>query len=206
MRTQNAIVKNLEYMQTRNDNNLFLLGNEIKGTQEYVRNLKEVADALFQKMDFYLVKATLFLARSSLACDHVIVRPMHLLQAIRNYVYQMGTLYTHLKAYCAAFFAYKISLFSTFSSLAGGYITPQFLLSKQTAEIVKELAVDEVTHGRRLSLVIRPRFEAKFYEIQIFLEVTLIPQGISVILGIPMVSKSSRYDIYHATPFCQPKQ
>ena len=113
MRTQNAIVKNLERVQTRNDKNFFLLGNEIKGTQESVRKLKEVVDVRFKLMEFYLVNATLFLARTSLACDHVIVRHMHLLQAIRNYVYQMGTLYTQLKAYRAAIFAYKISFFST---------------------------------------------------------------------------------------------
>ena len=118
----------IERVQSGNDQNFFLLGNEIKGTQESVRKLKEVVDVRFKQMEFYLVNATLFLARTSLACDHVIVRHMHLLQAIRNYVYQMGTLYTHLKAYRAAFFAYKISLFSTISSLARGYMTPQFLL------------------------------------------------------------------------------
>ena len=204
MRTQNAIVKNLDRVQTRNDKNFFLLGNEIKGTQESVRKLKEVVDVRFKQMEFYLVNATLFLARTSLASDHVIVRHVHLFQAIRNYVYQMGTLYTHLKAYRAAFFAYKISLFSTISSLAGGFITPQFLLPQQIAEIVKELADDEVTRGTKLSLAIRPGFEAIYYEIQLVLEVTLIPRGISVILGIPMNSKSSTFDIYHATPLYQP--
>ena len=204
MRTQNAIVKNLERVQTRNDKNFFPLGNEIKGTQEIVRKLKEVVDVRFKQMEFYLVNATLFSARTSLECDHVIVRHMHLLQAIRSYVYPMGTLYTHLKACRAAFSAYKISLFSTISSLAAGYITPQFLLPQQIAEIVKELADDEVTRGTKLSPAIRPGFEAIYYEIQLVLEVTLIPRGISVILGIPMNSKSSTFDIYHATPLYQP--
>ena len=121
-------------------------------------------------MEFYLVNATLFLTRTSPACDHVIVRHMHLLQAIRNYVYQMGTLYTHLKAYRAAFFAHKtLPNFSTIWSLAGGYITPQFLLPQQIAETVKELADDEVTRGTKLSPAIRSGFEAIYYEIQIVL-------------------------------------
>ena len=98
LRTQEAIVKNLERVQTRNDKNFFLLWNEIKGTQEGVRKLKELVAVRFKQMEFYLVNATLFLARTSLACDHVIVRHMHLLQAITIYVYHMGTLYTHLKA------------------------------------------------------------------------------------------------------------
>ena len=200
MLIQEAIVKNLERVQTRNDKNFFLLRNEIEGTQESVCKLKEVVDVRFKQMEFYLVNATLSLARTSLACDHVIVRHMHLLQAMRNYVYQMGTLYTHLKAYSAAFFAYKISLFSTISSLAGGYIMPQFLLPQQIAESVKKLADDEITRGTKLSPAIHPGFAAKYYEIQLVLEVTLIPHGLVVILGIPMNSKSSTFGIYHATP------
>ena len=204
MRTRNTSVKNSERVQTRNDKKFFLLGNEIKGTQESVRKLKEVVDVRFKQTEFYL-NARLFLARTSLECDHVIVRHMHLLQAIRNYLYQMGTLYTHLKAYRAALFAYKSSLFSTISSLAGGYITPRFLLPQQIAEIVKELADDEVTRGTKFSPAIRPGFEAIYYEIKHVLKVTLIPRGISVILGIPKNSKSSTFDIYHATPLYQPK-
>ena len=128
-------------------------------------------------MESYLVNATIFLARTSLACDHVIVRHMHLLQAIRNYVYQMGRLYTHLKAYRPAYFAYKFSLVSTISSLAGGYITPHFLLPQQLAEIVEDLADDEMTRGTKLSPAIRPGFEAIYYKIQL---VTLIARRISV--------------------------
>ena len=44
MRKQNAIVKNLERVPTRNDTECFLLGNEMKGTQESVRKLTEVLD------------------------------------------------------------------------------------------------------------------------------------------------------------------
>ena len=88
---------------------------------------------------------------------------------------------------------------STISSLVGGNSTPHFLLPQQIAEIVNELADDELTRGTKLSPAIRPGFVAIYYEIQLVLEVTLIPRGISVILGIPMNSKFSTFDIYPAT-------
>ena len=72
------------------------------------------------------------------------------------------------------------------------------------AQIVKDLAEDEVKRGTKLSPAIRPGFEAIYHEIQLVLEVTLIPRGLSVILGIPMNLKSSTFDIYHATPLYQP--
>ena len=204
MSTQQEIVDTLQRVQTRNDKNFFLLGNEIKQTQESVQKLKESVGLRFQQMEFYLVNATRYLAATSLECDRVIIRHLSLQQFLRNYVYQLGTLYTHLKSYRAAFYAYRISLYSTISSLASGYITPQFLLPQQVAQIVKDLADDEVKRGTKLSPAIRPGFEAIYYEIQLVLEVTLIPRGISVILGIPMNSKSSTFDIYHATPLYQP--
>ena len=58
MRTQNAIVENLERVQTRNDKNFFLLGAEIKGTQESVRKLKEVVGVPFKQLEFYHVNAS----------------------------------------------------------------------------------------------------------------------------------------------------
>ena len=72
-------------------------------------------------------------------------------QEIRNFVSDLGSLYTHIKAYRAAFYAYKINLFSTISSLASGHTTPQFLLPTEIVTIVKELSEDERRHGTELS-------------------------------------------------------
>ena len=116
----------------------------------------------------------------------------------------MGTLYTHTNSYQAAFYAYKINLFSTSSSLASLHITPQFLLPQEIADIVQELYDDEIRSGTKLSPAIQPVFEAIYYEINIVLDVSLIPQGISVVLGISMNSKSSTFDVYHAIPLPQP--
>ena len=51
-------------------------------------------------------------------------------------------------------------LFSTTFSLARGYITPEFLLPKQIATIVRDMSDDELLRGTKLSPAIRPGFEA----------------------------------------------
>ena len=109
-----------------------------------------------------------------------------------------------MKSYRAAFYAYKIALFCTLSSLATGYVTPQFHIPDQLASIVKELANDEILRGTKLSSASRVGHEAIYYEIQLVLEVTLLSSGLAVVLGIPMNSKSSTFDIYLATPLYQP--
>ena len=98
------------------------------------------------------------------------------------------------------FFAYKIALFSIFSSLTAGYVTPQFLLPDQLASIVIELANDEFLRGTKFSPAIRVGHEAIDHDIQLVLELALLSTGLSVVLGFLMNSKLSNFNIYHATP------
>ena len=79
----------------------------------------------------------------------------------------------------------------------------QFLVPNAIADIVKEPSNDEVRRGTKLSLAIQPGYEAIYYEIIVVLEVTLLMRGISVVLGLPMNSQSSTFDVYHAIPLHQ---
>ena len=114
------------------------------------------------------------------------------------------TLYAHFKAFRAAFYAYRNNFFSIISSLATGHITPQFLLPTQLATIVQELAAEEFRKGSKLTPSIPLGFEAIYYELQIVIEVTMLPEGISFVFGIPMNSKSATYNVLQAEPLYQP--
>ena len=116
----------------------------------------------------------------------------------------MSTLYTQIKSYQASLCAYKINLFSTISSLTSGQKSPQLLLPQEVADIVRTLSEEESYRGTKLTPSIKPGFEAVYYAIQLVLEATLISRGISVWLGVPLNSKSSAFNVYHATPLYQP--
>ena len=124
----------------------------------------------------------------------------HFLQSSQLYLSQTGTLYTDFKAFRAAFYAYRNNFFSMISSLATGHITPQFLLPTQLAIIVQELAAEEFRKGSELTHAIPSGFEAIYYELQI----TILPKGISFVLGIPINSKSATYNVFQAEPLYQP--
>ena len=203
MKTQRQFKDVLERVQTQNDKNFFLLGNEIKDTQDSIQKITDIVGSQLKLLEKDLLQIKGVIAHLSI-CNMHITQTMIFSQQIRDYITHLGTLYTHVKTYRAAFYAYKIALFSTISSLADGYVTPQFLLPDQLAIIVKELANDEITRGTKLSPAIRVGQEAIYYEIQLVLEVSLLSKGISVVLGIPMNSKSSTFNIYHATPLYQP--
>ena len=203
LKKQEAMQNTLTRVQTENDRNFFLLGNEIKSTQESVAKVREVVGNQLKTLekDLREIKGNLSQLHE---CSAHITMNMVYAQQVRDYVGQLDTLYTHVKSLRAAFYAYQISLFSTLSSLAAGFVTPQFLLPDQLATIVQELATDEILRGTKLSPAIQVDQEAIYYEIQLVLEVTLLSTGLSVVLGVPMNSKSSTFDVYHATPLYQP--
>ena len=203
LKQQTVFQKTLERVQNRNDENFFLLGNEIKETQESVAKITEVVSDNLQKLDVELREIKGVISHL-VDCNAHLAQTINYYQQLQEYISYLNSLYTHVKSYRAAFYAYKIALFSTLSSLAAGYVTPQFLLPDQLASIVKELANDEILRGTKLSPAIRVGHEAIYYEIQLVLEVTLLSSGLSVVLGIPMNSKSSTFDIYLATPLYQP--
>ena len=69
---------------------------------------------------------------------------------------------------------------------------------------MQKLAVEEFLKGSKLTPAVPLGFEAIYYELQIVLEVTRLPKGISFVLGIPMNSKSATYNVFQAEPFYQP--
>ena len=180
----------------------FFLGNEIKETQESVQKITELVGGQLKLLQTELLQIKGVIASISV-CNVRFTQNMIFMQQIRDYMDHLGTLYTNMKSYRAAFYAYKFALFSTISSLAAGYVTPQFLLPSLLATIVSELASDEIFRGTKLSPAIRAGQEAIYHEIQMVLEVFLISRTISVVLGIPMNSKKP-FNVFQATPFINP--
>ena len=54
MTKQTTIIETLQRVQSRNDKNFFLLGNEIRNTQESVKNLRDSVGQRFQHIEYYL--------------------------------------------------------------------------------------------------------------------------------------------------------
>ena len=68
------------------------------------------------------------------------------------------------------------------------------------------MAAEEFRKGTKLTPAIPSGFEAIYYELRIVLEVTMLPKGICFVLGIPMNSKSTTYNVFHAKSLYQPNE
>ena len=177
-------------VQDQNNEKLALLHEDIRLTQESVKIKQDTYTHIFYMFD------RTYTLEDAFRCYRFESAYRHFLQSSQLYLSLIGTLYTHFKAFRAAFYAYRNNFFSINSSLATGHITPQLLLPIQLAIIVQELAAEEFQRGSKLTPAIPSAFEAIFYELQIVLEVTGLPKGISFVLGIPMNFKSATYNVF----------
>ena len=166
-------------VQDKNNEKLALLRDEIRLTQESVERIENDTYIRFS----YMLER-IYTIEDAFRCYQFESAYRHFIQSSPLYLSQIGTLYTHFKAFRAAFYAYRNNFFSIISSVATGHITPQFLLPTQLATIVQEVAAKEFRKGNKLTPAIPSGFEAICYESQIVLEVTLLPKGISFVLGI----------------------
>ena len=167
---QTVLQKTLERVQKRNDENFFLLGNEIEETQKSVAKITEDVKDNLHKLDVELREIKGVISHL-VDCNVHLAQTLNFHQQLQEYISYLISLYTHVKSYRAAFYAYKIALLCTLSTLAAGYVTPLFLLPEQLASIVKELANDEILRGTKLSPANRVGHETIYYEIQLVLEV-----------------------------------
>ena len=177
--------KTLERVQNRNDENFYLLGIEIQETQESVPKITEVLNDNLQKLDVEL-HAIKGVTCHLVDCNAHLSQTINFYKQLQEYNNYLNSLNTHVKTYRAASYTYKIALFSTLSSLAAGYVTPQILHPDQLASIVRELANNEILRGTKLSPAICVGHEAIYSEIQLVMEVIFLFDGLLVILGIPM--------------------
>ena len=197
----------MKTVQTTNDKNFVLLGSEISKTQEDFKATRDVVENRFTATSNAIDQLT----RSLNFFDHCVVHTKHFSKlvfkfALHFYTSYLDLVFTHVKGYRSAFVSYRTNLYSTVSSLSSGYVTPNILTPNRLAEIVHEFTMEEVHRGTKLTQAIEVGYEATYYEFQILLEVSILASGISVVLGIPMNSKSVTFNILRAIPLYQPNE
>ena len=184
-----------QMVQDKNNEKLALLRDEIRLTQESAERIK---NDFYTRISYMLDRINTL--EDAFRCYQFESAYRHFLQSSQFYLSQLDTLYTRFITYRADFYAYRNNFFSIISSLATGYIFPQFLLPNQLATIVQDIVAKEFRKSSKLTPAIPSGFKAIYYELQIVLEVTMLPKGISFVLGIPMNSKSATYNIFQAEP------
>ena len=202
---QATFEKNLHCAQQANDEKSFILGTEIADTQKSVEALRDVIDARLNATGEAIRQLD---SRLIIMSDCMSIQRQFeiIVDKVHNYTSYLDLAYMHLKSYRASFVSYKTAMYSAMSPLSSGFVPPNFLTPDQLAAIFEDLTAEEIRRGTKLTLAIQVGFEATYYEVQIVLGVTVLQEGLSIVLGIPMNSKSSTFDVYRAIPLHQPNE
>ena len=84
---------------------------------------------------------------------------------------------------------------SALSSLCSGFVPPNFLTPDQLAAIVEDLTAEAIRRGTKTTPAIQVGLEATYYEVHIVLDVTVLQDCFSIVLGLTMNSKSTTFEI-----------
>ena len=205
MAQQNFFAEAMKTVQTTNDRKFVFHGSEISKTQENVKAIRDVVENRFAATS----RAKDQLTRSLNFPYHCVVLTKdfsNIVFVVENYTSYLDLVFTYLKTYRSAFVSYRTNLYPAVSVLLSGYVTTNFLTPNHLAEIVHELTIKEVHRSTKLTPAIQVGYEATYYEVQILLEVSILASGISVVLGIPMNSKSATFKNFRAFPLYQPNE
>ena len=93
---QTVFQKTLERVQHRNDETFFLLGSEIKETQESVAKITEVVNDNLQKLDVELREIKDVIAHLY-DCNAHLAQTMNFYQQLQECISYLNSLYTHVK-------------------------------------------------------------------------------------------------------------
>ena len=97
-------------------------------------------------------------------------------------------------------------MYSAVSSLSSRFAPASFLIPNQPAAIVDDLTAEEIQRGTKLTLAIQVGFEAAHYDVQMLLEVTVLQEGLSIVLCIPMNCEPSTLDVVSRHSQHQPNE
>ena len=92
----------MQRVQSANDENFFLLGNEVRETQQNVKNLRDAVNDLLQVLHDRIngIQGDLIQHKK---CQRRQAQHSLFLQEIRYVISHLGTSYTHIMSYQAAF-------------------------------------------------------------------------------------------------------
>ena len=108
--------KAFQTVKDQNNEKLALLRDDIRLTQESVEKIKEDT---YTRNSYVLERK--YTLEDAFRCYQFDSAYRHFLQSSQLFLSQIGTLYTHFKAFRAAFYAYRNNFFSIISSFAPGH-------------------------------------------------------------------------------------
>ena len=164
LKTQEETIATLQRVQSAIGEYSFLLGNEVRATQQNLKDLRDAVNNHLQVLDDRKNGIQRDLVQHK-ECQRRQAQHSLFLQEVRYVISHLYTLYTHITSYQAALYANKINFYSTILSLASGEITSSSSHPTKLLTLCERYQKKRVTVVRILPLlynVVLELFTTKF--------------------------------------------
>ena len=116
----------------------------------------------------------------------------------------LSMIYTNIKSYRAALFSYRLTLVGSIPTLLQRHLPMALVPRASLLLILKSVARLQDSAPDRLSLAI-PMTDLSYYDAKLLHDVATVPEGLLLTLSIPLASKQTVFNVYHAQPIPMPK-
>ena len=117
---------------------------------------------------------------------------------------ELGLLYTNIKAYRAALWAYRATLLGAIAPLSRGQLPIALVDRKSLEAIMAKVGAELLRDDERLTLAIPLSEPLAYYEADLVRQVTSTDAGLVITLAVPLTTRELVLDVYEAITLPMP--
>ena len=191
-----TIGDNLQQLANETDGKFFGVSKDLALLHEIQNQIIETQNENWQKIEkqFQVLQDNIHDLRN---CDQLLYSRQQVNFNFDTISSLFSLIYSNVKAYRAALFAFHMNIVNAIPSLLSKYI-PMSLLPKDSLEqILKVVDDSQEKSDSRLTLAI-PKQLLAYYESRLLLDVLTLDQGLLMTMGIPFASRQTAFTVYKA--------
>ena len=117
---------------------------------------------------------------------------------------ELGLLYTNIKTYRAALWAYRVTLLGAVAPLSNGKLPMAIIDRKSLEAILTAVGAQLLRNDERLTLAIPLSEPLAYYEAELVRQVTSTEAGLVITLAVPLTTRELVLDVYQAITLPMP--
>ena len=117
---------------------------------------------------------------------------------------ELGLLYTNIKTYRAALWAYRVTLLGAVAPLSNGKLPMAIIDRKSLEAILTAVGAQLLRDDERLTLAIPLSEPLAYYEAELVRQVTSTEAGLVITLAVPLTTRELVLDVYQAITLPMP--
>lgn len=206
----NYMGQSIQRLQSTTAEMAFLLGSEVRKTQEAVNKVQELVDKNFLEVARVIdrIRDEQIRQGFELVCQkkygEYLAKFNQWQSSVSNFTNYLLLVHTNIKAYHAGVVGYEYSIYSALNILSKGFLSPSLITPDQLQAVLIEVVQEEALKNSHFQPALSVQNLASYYELELVKEVVITDGGVHIELQIPLNEKSGLFHIYQAVPIHQP--